>query len=442
MIKMATCVEIWRYKQDGFSQAETARELQINRRTVSKYWNKKPEDIKPIKRHRLSKLTAIASVVEELYRVHRNCDVVAQELNRRGYEPPSLRQIQRFTGPLRDQMNKERRERAKVRRRVETLPGEYMQIDFGVENISIAGVITKIHFFVAVLAYSRRRYVAWFDHEDSDAWLRGIEGAFKHFGGTPRSVVCDNARPLVKRATKPSRSLNRHFEPNERYWQFCNYWGVKPITCIPYYPQSKGKVENAVRYVKQNCLAGYSFDDMAQLQERLDYWMDEVADKKEMQLPTGERIIPAERFEEKKKHLLPCRPTFLRIREVWRKVDAKGMLVIDSSRYQLPLDLSNKEVAVYIEDSDMIIRYQGNVVAKLNKALDVVKVNMIASFTAENFHQFGATVDDGIFGSFEECSGHESITLSGEFLEGYILHKNNPLDRPANYYDQLIGENW
>lgn len=32
--------------------------------------------------------------------------------------------------------------------------------------------------------YSHRRYVAWFDHEDSDAWLRGIEGAFKHLSAT------------------------------------------------------------------------------------------------------------------------------------------------------------------------------------------------------------------------------------------------------------------
>lgn len=92
------------------------------------------------------------------------------------------------------------------------------------------------------------------------------------------------------------------------------------------------------------------------------------------------------------------------------------MLVIDNSHYQLPLDLSNKEVAVYIEDLGMIIRYHGTVVvATLNKALDIEKVNTIAPITDENSPQFGATVDNRISGSFEERPAHDSLALSGEF---------------------------
>ena len=47
----------------------------------------------------------------------------------------------------------------------------------------------KVLLFVATLGYSRRIYVAMFLHERQSAWLQGLEGAFRHFGGTTREVL-------------------------------------------------------------------------------------------------------------------------------------------------------------------------------------------------------------------------------------------------------------
>ena len=76
-----------RGKKDGFSLSQTSKELGLNRRTVSKYWNKTLDEIQPIKRHRESQLGAIASEIENLYRTHRNCEVVVQELKLKGITP-------------------------------------------------------------------------------------------------------------------------------------------------------------------------------------------------------------------------------------------------------------------------------------------------------------------------------------------------------------------
>jgi len=44
-----------------------------------------------------------------------------------------------------------------------------------------------INLFVATLGYSRHTFVAMFLHERQSAWLQGLEGAFRHFGGTKYS---------------------------------------------------------------------------------------------------------------------------------------------------------------------------------------------------------------------------------------------------------------
>ena len=60
-----------------------------------------------------------------------------------------------------------------------------------------ASETVRVHLFVATLGYSRRVYVRAFRHERQSAWLDGIEGAFRHFGGVPRELLLDNAKALV-----------------------------------------------------------------------------------------------------------------------------------------------------------------------------------------------------------------------------------------------------
>ena len=76
----------------------------------------------------------------------------------------------------------------------------------------------------------------------------------------PREIVCDNAKALVK----------DHYAPeNERFaarfdW-FCQYHGVRPIATSVRKPNSKGKVESAVRYIKHNALVNGRFKDLEAL---------------------------------------------------------------------------------------------------------------------------------------------------------------------------------
>jgi transposase len=81
--------------------------------------------------------------------------------------------------------------------RFETPPGHQLQIDFGSPHVVVAQERTKIFLFVATSGFSRRTFVDLFLHERQSAWLQGLEGAFRHFGGVTRELLIDNAKALV-----------------------------------------------------------------------------------------------------------------------------------------------------------------------------------------------------------------------------------------------------
>lgn len=81
-----------------------------------------------------------------------------------------------------------------------------------------------------------------FLHERQSAWLQGLERAFRHFGGTPREVLVDNARALVGEHDERTNTVAF----NDRCHAFCRYWGVTPRTSSPYRARTKGKDERGV----------------------------------------------------------------------------------------------------------------------------------------------------------------------------------------------------
>lgn len=153
--------------------------------------------------------------------------------------------------------------------RVETPPGDQLQIDFGQKVVPIADVGVRIFLLVAVLSFSRRLFVKAFLSERQDDWRDGIAAAFTHFGGVPRTLLGDNARALVVGRDRATGTAV--FQP--AYLAFCRDWGVQPRACAPYRARTKGKTEAGVKYVKRNALAGLAFPSVAALETHLRGWM-------------------------------------------------------------------------------------------------------------------------------------------------------------------------
>jgi transposase len=143
-------------------------------------------------------------------------------------------------------------------RRMECLPGDEAQVDFGTGApiVDAEGHRRRPHVFRIVLSHSRKAYseVVW--REGTDEFLQCLENAFWHFGGVPRTIVPDNLKAAVKHADWYDPELQPKIE------SFCLHYGTVILPTKPYTPRHKGKVENGVGYVQENALKGHTFGSL------------------------------------------------------------------------------------------------------------------------------------------------------------------------------------
>jgi transposase len=339
----------------GWGSRRIAAELGCCRDTVRR--RLKAGGWRPYRRSgRPTTLAGLEGWLAERFRQHRgNADVLRQALEREHGRRVSLRTLERAVAPLRQELRAE----ALVTLRFETTPGEQLQIDFGELRVPIGDEMVRVFLFVATLGYSRRIYVQPFRHERQSAWLDGLEGAFRHFGGVPAEVLFDNARPLVQHHDPATREVVF----NDRLHAFARYWGTRPRACAPFRARTKGKDERGVGYVKRNAIAGHAFPSWAALEAHLAWWMREVADRR-IHGTTGEP--PIERFaraEAAALRPLGARPPFRQVRELVRRVQADGCVEVDTNRYSVPWRLIGASVSVVVSDGQVRVTHAGAEVA-------------------------------------------------------------------------------
>jgi transposase len=78
--------------------------------------------------------------------------------------------------------------------RLETAPGEQVQVDFGQVMLQLPDTRKKVWAFVMTLSYSRHRFVRFVERQDTNTWLDCHIRAFEFFGGCPRTVLLDNLK--------------------------------------------------------------------------------------------------------------------------------------------------------------------------------------------------------------------------------------------------------
>jgi transposase len=159
--------------------------------------------------------------------------------------------------------------------RFEGVPGEFLQIDWGeVRNMAftkpeLAGPTR--YFFAARLKYSRFMYVSFHTDMREETLLRCLIACFQTIGGVPWVVVTDNMKTAVL-------GRNAQHEPvwNPAYQKLAVEFTFHPEACAPASGNQKGAVENLVKYVKGNFIAGRTFYDDADLAEQCTAWLRHV----------------------------------------------------------------------------------------------------------------------------------------------------------------------
>jgi transposase len=242
--------------------------------------------------------------------------------------------------------------------RVETPPGDQLQIDFGQQRVRIGDAWVRVFVLVAVLSYSRRLFVKAFLSERQDDWREGIAAAFQYFGGVPRTLLGDNARALVSGRDRETGTVL--FHPG--YLAFCRDWDVQPRACAPYRARTKGKTEAGVKFVKRNALAALTFPSFATLEQHLATWM--VGADQRVHGTTHEApLVRFAREEQRALRPLPQRALPRRDQRLRRRVAHDAFVDVETVRYSVPHRLIRDHVEVVVDEAIVRILHGTTVVA-------------------------------------------------------------------------------
>ena len=138
-------------------------------------------------------------------------------------------------------------DRPRTYMKVPELPfGHQMQLDFGQYR---CGSGLKLYIFAAILSASRYKYVIFQDHPfKTREVIEHLLVSFEYFGGIPEELVIDQDRLLVVSENAGDIIYTNDFK------YFIEEQGLRMYVCRKNDPESKGKIENVVKYVKRNFL--------------------------------------------------------------------------------------------------------------------------------------------------------------------------------------------
>lgn len=156
---------------------------------------------------------------------------------------------------------------AEAFQRLRTMPGEQAQVDwahFG--KLTVGRAQRPLWAFVMVLSYSRRLFLRFFPGASMPFFVRGHVEAFGEFGGVPRVLLYDNLKSAV---------LERHgdairFHPT--LLEMSAHYRFEPRPVAIARGNEKGRVERAIRYIREAFFAARGFADLADLNRQATEW--------------------------------------------------------------------------------------------------------------------------------------------------------------------------
>lgn len=214
--------------------------------------------------------------------------------------------------------------------RLRTLPGQQAQCDWAhFSSITIGKATRPLMAFVMVLSYSRHLFLRFYLNAAMNNFLRGHVEAFTAWGAVPRVVLYDN----LKSAVLERRSEAIRFNPT--LLELAAHYRFQPRPVAVARGNEKGRVERAIRFVRDRFFAARAFKDIDDLNAQATTWVQQEAALRGCP-EDRDRTVQAV-FEEERPLLLPLPanpfPTDERLDAIARKTP---YLRFDLNDYSIP----------------------------------------------------------------------------------------------------------
>lgn len=176
--------------------------------------------------------------------------------------------------------------------------GKQLQVDWGeTKQETTDNKEIKLYFIAFVLAHSRYKYMEWqarpFTTRDA---IRCHESAFQFYGGRTDEIVYDQDHLITVSENAGQLLLTAEFQ------SYVNERKFKVHLCRRADLESKGMIENVVKYIKGNFADSRVFSDIEDWNHRALQWLQRTGN---YQVHQTTKKRPAEVFLLEKQHLQP-----------------------------------------------------------------------------------------------------------------------------------------
>ncbi|MGB8491448.1 MAG: IS21 family transposase [Bacteroidales bacterium] len=330
--------EIHRFKRLGFSAAWIGRFLVLDRRTVKKILNMSEEEyftFKNVQQPRKKRLDPYEDFVR--IRLEECPDASAAQVHdwlKEQFEDligVNEKTVFNYVLTIRNNYDIPKSFHYRDFGKVEELPfGKQAQADFGEYHMTTEeGTRKKVYFFAMVLSASRQKYVVYRDSPfTARAMIDAHEQCFIFFMGIVEQVVYDQDKLMLVSENHGDLLLTEEFR------SYVTYRGFSLHFCRKADPQSKGKVENVIRYIKYNFLRGRKYISTPILNQQSGEWLSRTANAKKH---ASTRNIPQEQWEQEKAFLKPLEVPYLAVEgHHWYNVRKDNTIAYKGNFYCLP----------------------------------------------------------------------------------------------------------
>lgn len=465
--------QIQQLKELGFKKSGVAKQLRINRETVSRYWDMSSEEFES-ELTRLKKLSTLSNREDIILKWLREYPAITAAqvcdwLKEHYKEFYSERIVSRYVKQLREQYRLLKSNHPREYEAVEDLPmGQQMQLDFGECSMTnINNGRTKVYFAGFVLSHSRFKWGYMQNRPFTSVDLvNACSKCFSFMSGMPNELVVDQDSLISVNENYGDVIYTYEFE---KFRQDC---GLKIYLCRKSDPESKGKIESVVKFIKYNFLENRLFVDEEILNSNFNDWLERTGNGK---VHSTTKKIPAEVFKSERDYLRPFVDLHVNTStDIFRNVRKDNTIIYDSNRYSVPFGTysNHPEVRIKVENGNLIISDvfadfimcehpisadRGRLVKNTNHrrdrdcSIDAMEVRLNNEFgnRAEDFikeirrqksrysrDQFSLIHElikeygkDSVLSSIDYCMKNK--LFSATYVNDYLIHQNQPKPEPS-----------
>ena len=357
MINKAMFRQVQAFRRQGYSKASIVKALELDPKTVAKYFAMEEEDCRAYRREHLFRDKAFDSYRREILEVYeangfRRLEVasVYDYLEEKcGALPANEQSLRNYIGYLIRTDGLRLDEAARFYTKVPELPfGKQMQLDFGRYRCR-SGL--RLYIFAALLSASRYKFVVFQGQpfRTLDV-IRLLLDTFDYFGGRPEELVIDQDRLMVVSENAGDIIYTKDFEHFIDEQEF-GLW-----VCRGADPETKGKIENLVKFTKGSFLSTRDFEAVEEANAGVLRWLPRRANGK---ISQATRQIPAVLIEQERAHLRPLRNSIFRkdslLGREERTANEKAVVSVKACTYQLPSKYKNKTVEIYTTEEELFV---------------------------------------------------------------------------------------